>query len=211
MIITDQITIFNEVVVADNDLFKHVLNESIVFADKLLKKNNSIEYYNNRRNATKPYDDIVTGKMGEFFAALFNVKNLSYPFIYPDFGVYDTYRKSWSEDLYYSKIDNKLNNFHVKTCDFTTKKFLNYRDISWTFQKSNNGNKRFGRDSIYKELKNDIIIFVYLNNYNINEALINFLSPWKKLKPFLKDPVSTKLKGIKECIYFKDVLEAYDR
>lgn len=205
MTFKNNIQIYNEVVRLDECLFEECLLKSVEFSRKLLSKTQSISYYKDQRRATAPEANIITGKMGEVFAANFLSEALLYPRILPDFTIFGPKDKSWKEDLCYSGISHDLTDFHVKTCDYNTSKFLGLKDMSWTFQKSNVGGIG-GMDSVYKEDKLNTVIFVYITSYTINEALVTFIGPWVEVKKLLKPPKKSSLVGIKECIYFSDVL-----
>jgi hypothetical protein len=202
----NNIYLFNEVMRLDADVFNYVLLESKNFAHKLsIRKEQSISYYTNNRRAVRPKENTILGKMAEMFSINFMTSVFSYPLIFPDFTIYNPGEKNWSEDLRYSNIDRSLKDFHVKSCDSITRKYLNYEDISWTFQKSNESGHG-GKDFIYKGINKDIVLFVYLESYEKNEALISFSAPFIKIKPLLRPPKSKGLVGIKECVYLNDVL-----
>ncbi len=206
MYLEDNIQFFNTIVKIDDSLFKNTLITSVNFAHTLMAdRGQSIDYYTKNRNASKPIDDTIVGKIGELFVAYFLTEYLNYPFILPDFTIYKSRQKDWSEDLRYSPINKDLLDFHVKTCNSFTK---NYCGISWTFQKSNK-NTKGGIDSIYNSVKNDIVFFVYMESYNKNEALISFSAPFKKIQPMLKPPKKKELFGLKECIYLNDIMSNY--
>lgn len=202
----NNIYLFNEIIRLDEDVFNYTLSESKNFANELsLKEGQSIFYYSGNRKAVRPIENTILGKMAEMFSIHFMTSVFSYPFIFPDFTIYKPGEKSWAEDLRYSDINPLLKNFHIKSCDSKTREYLNYEDISWTFQKANE--KGYGgKDFIYKEINKDIVLFVYLESYEKNEALISFSAPFRKIRPLLKLPKSKRYVGIKECIYLNDIL-----
>jgi hypothetical protein len=186
----------NEYIVLPDDYFKLYLNKTNTFVNAISEsKKQSVDYYYEKRAASKPMKDISVGKMGEVFAAYYVHKYLNYSFVEPDFNIYNSRNKNWNEDL--------NTGFHVKTCDGYTCKFVG--QPSWTFQ-FNNQNGSFGRDALFNSNGKDIIIFVYIDSYDKNEAVILIVSPWKDIKPFLKDPLKKSLRNIKKCIYYNDLL-----
>lgn len=202
----NDINMFFSVVKLNDMIFKHMLDRCIKFSKRLALQSQSIEYYKSFRNGVKPWHDILIGKLGEVFAAEFINRNFPCSkLLLPDFSIYMSEYKSWKEDLVYETEHSCLPAFHVKACSSYTKRLLNNMDLSWTFQFSNN-NGIYGKDYIYREKKNDIILFVYLENFNINKAEIVFSSPWAKIKDYLKPPKKEYLIGKKECIYLSDVI-----
>lgn len=183
-------------IILPDDYFNYYLNKTNEFVKAISEsKKQSVDYYRDRRAAVKPMKDIAVGKMGEVYAAYYVHKCLGYGFVEPDFNIYGSRNKDWSEDL--------NTGFHVKTCDLQTKKFVG--QPSWTFQ-FNNQNGSFGRDMLFDSEGKDVIIFVYIDSYDKNEAVILIVSPWKDIAPFLKDPLKKSLRNIKRCIYYNDFI-----
>jgi hypothetical protein len=201
----ENIVLFNTELTSDSNKFNEVFSTAKKFVNELTnKKNQSVSYYNDTRKAFKPSIDILTGKMGEFFAGLFMTQYYSYPELLPDFNIYDSRQKNWDADLPYSKkFGNSFSDFHVKTCDSRTINFVG--DLSWTFNIGNVYGKSFGRDKIYNN--GGTIIFVQLKDYYSNWAKIMFSAPFENIHHILKNPIKQSLIGVKQCLYLNDILK----
>jgi len=187
------------------------INNSVIdFTEKLLEKNQSGSYYTEKRNANSDrlFDNIAIGKKAEFFAAYYLYKVFEYPMIPIDIDIRDGMSKQWICDLPYSEYDKDLRNTHVKVCDKKTIEYVG--DYSWTFQWSNNQKNTGGKDELFKkENQNDLIILLYMENFQTNQAVIKFFGSFNQIVDLLKDPLSKKLFGLKKCLYFDDIKEHF--
>ena len=163
----------------------------------------SHKFWAKQRNASKPKDDSMTGKKGEFIVAKY-IKD-TYGFeIAPDIQIYTSKKKNWDADLPYKTVGFDFPDVHVKTC---SQKTLDYaKTESWTFQMSN-GNGFFGTDKLLASNDHDadLIALVLAPTSDSPNAIIHHMLPWKSAKTLLRDPLSPRLKNIKVCLYTKDL------
>lgn len=171
------------------------------FVNKMLGKNQSVDYYQKKRNAKKAAEDIFLGKKAEFFALYILHKKYNFPLIKIDLEIRDSWQKGWSKDLPFSEKDNNFPNVHVKACSQTTYDFCD--DYSWTFQYCDNDGK-FGQDEIFK-INNDLVVLVYLPNLLSKTAIIKAIISWELARKHLRDPKKVSLRGLKKCLYYKDL------
>lgn len=163
----------------------------------------SHKFWAKQRNASKPREDSMVGKKGEFIVAKY-IKDEYGVEVAPDVQIYSSKKKNWDADLPYKTVGLDFPDIHVKTC---SKKTLDYaKTESWTFQMGN-GNGFFGTDKLLasEDYNKDLIALVYVPTWDSPEAVIHHLIDWKSAKTFLKDPISPRLKGIKVCLYTKDL------
>ena len=174
-------------------------------------KSNSVKHYNDQRRATKAKDDIYYGKCGEHIACAVLYKNGGFPPVAPDVKIYRNISdKMYETDLPFGQKVPGYPDCGVKTCTEKTlsfmEKFTGERQMTWTFQ-LNDINKRSGRDRLFQETgSSEPILFVYCDVALLSSKLVAS-APWSKVHPLLKDPVSPKLKGVKKCLYFNDLIE----
>ena len=166
-------------------------------------ESNSHKYWSSIRQASKPYEDSLIGKKGEFFVAKY-IKKLHGFDLKPDIEIYSSKKKNWSADLPYEKSGFDYPDCHVKTCSQKTVDYA--KTYTWTFQ-LNNGTGRGGTDRLLsgEEHDNDMVALVYVPHWESDVAEILKLEYWYKLKPHLRDPKSPRLKGIKTCLYIGDL------
>lgn len=194
------IHLYNREIKLPPHLFNYYLKKSIDFSIHMERKGQSIEYYNKNRNASFAKNNIILGKMGEVFAAFFIKEMFGLEVFDPDFTIYKSKFKSWEGDL------GGL--IHVKTCDYKTFRYV--KQYSWTLNEGNLFDV-YGKDNILKNSNHSTIIFVYMDDYSKNRAIICFMSDVESVKPYLRDPISKKLKGLKKCIYYDDILVGKSR
>lgn len=182
-----------------------IINEHIGrFVDNIFKKGGS--YYRNKRNAYNfekmKYDNFL-GKKGEVFARRYLIEEHNYPRdIRVDLRVYDERKKNWDADLNYGRVEG-YEDIHIKSCSKSTYDYVG--DYSWTFQ-YNNSIGEGGRDDLFLDKKGeDIIGFVYMDDCEDNYCFILGFYRWKDIVLLLKDPMKKTLKGIKKCLYYKDL------
>lgn len=191
-------------------LFSNYWNNKINYAihkyvHALKSNNQSYFYYSKYRNSSteKALKDNFCGKKGEAFVNHFLRYNKNFPCINVDLKIRSGKEKGWFPDLPYKGKNNNFPNIHVKTCSRFTLDFVG--DYSWTFQVSNNNNLG-GKDEIFKhENYNDIVSLVYLENPEDCNCVIKRFCYWRDLVKHLKDPIRFDKKGIKKCIYLKDL------
>jgi len=163
----------------------------------------SHKFWAKQRNASKPKDDSMTGKKGEFIVAKY-IKETFGKEVAPDVQIYSSKKKNWDADLPYKTLGLDFPDVHVKTC---SQKTLDYaKTESWTFQMGN-GNGFFGTDKLLSsnDYDNDLLALVFVPTWDSPNAIIHHLTTWKLIKPMLRDPLSPRLKGIKVCLYTKDL------
>lgn len=179
------------------------------FARKMSERNQSVEHYERNRAAFNPRSNISLGKYGEFVYYIF--KSVKFPDLELDFEVREGGQKGWMCDLPFNEKNSKYPNFHVKTCDDNTRSFVKRHrndEYSWTFQYSNlKGNG--GRDCLFDDPKisNELIAFVYVPHVGAGKVRLVATAPWYSIKGILSDPISNRLKGLKLCIYYKDLIK----
>lgn len=205
--IRSNIFIHNLEIILSEDESKSVSERTNVFVSAMGEKRQSVEYYRENRNAglpSKVIKDIKLGKLGEFYAEA-GLRQLGFPKCDIDTEIRQSGQKGWVCDLPFNALDPNLPNCHVKTCDTWTKNFAG--DLSWTFQLKNvNGGG--GRDSLFgKPTSDDLIAFMYLDTVEGSKAKLMFTAPWRAIisQNLLQDPVVPRLKGLKKCVYFKQV------
>lgn len=171
------------------------------YADGMEAKSHG--YWSNKRNASKPYEDSLTGKKGEFLVAKY-IKDIYGFDLKPDVEIYSSRGKNWSADLPYKTKEMDFPDCHVKTC---SQKTIDYaKTKTWTFQLGN-GHGRGGTDRLLSSdtYDDDLVALVFVPTWESNSGLVMHLNPWKEIKPFLRDPISPRLKGIKTCVYTDDL------
>ncbi len=163
------------------------------------------KFYSTNRRAVNPNGNIILGKMGEFFVADFMNKVLKFPKVSPNLDILTSHNKDWTCDLRYK--EHGLDDLHVKACDNNTVRFTG--GASWTYQKSNINNN-YGEDKLFKDTDyNALTAFVYLENAEINHALIFSIMPWGNVRTILRDPIKKSLIGLKKCVYANDIINKY--
>ena len=140
------------------------------------------------------------GKLGEFGTSFFVNNNSPYGLVLPDCKQYTKSEKNWNPDLPFLDF-----NIHVKTSIPSS-----FNPPSWTFQWANPGGALGGRDDLFLKPNStkDIIFLVEVSKDPKLEMYIPKLvgwCTWKYAYPHLDDPVSNKLRGIKKCLYERDL------
>ena len=195
-----------------HDSFMNQINN---FTEKMLNKGQSSQYYFKQRNASFPKKDIEIGKYGEFAASLIlhsgKITLDRFPALMPDFEIRKGGSKGWDCDLPFSIKDKNFPDCHVKTCDQNSSDFVNRASggsskYTWTFQYGNvSGNG--GRDELFfKPDSEELILFMFVPFLEGKKAKIVASAPWNKLQKIIKDPIASKFKGIKKCIYSEDLI-----
>jgi hypothetical protein len=177
-----------------------------IFGKQMKNKGQSIDFYASNRNTNKEAATLNTllGKKAEFIAMCGFKKEFGFPVLLPDLKIRQGWQKGWDKDLPYSKIESKLPDFHVKSCDSWSYSFCD--DYSWTFQ-YNNSNGFFGRDSIFSESSAaDLVAMVYIDHWQSRFGVIKVILPWSIVCQYLKDPIKKSHVGKKKCLYYKDLL-----
>lgn len=147
----------------------------------------------NQHNKERIIKQNITGKIGEF-AAMFHLLDKGIECNSPDMKVYNGSKKSFDADLIMNEKP-----LHVKSQSKSTSDYLGC--VSWTFQK---GGKGFGHvDPLVVKKCDELVIFCHVDNKNVE---IYGPYKWDVIKPLLKDPMLNHLKGIKQCVYKKDLL-----
>jgi hypothetical protein len=175
-----------------------------IFVNALKEKNQSIGYYAKKRNTTigKATDDNFLGKKAEVFAWKYLVKQRGFPKIKVDIEIRSGYHKGWKADLLFHEKDINFPNVHVKACQQNMVNWIG--DYSWTFQISNNDGIG-GKDAIFNGSDNDLVAFVFIEDPEASKAIIKAIMPWGEIKKYLKDPKKLELKGLKKCVYYRDL------
>lgn len=182
------------------------------FVSKLIDRNQSASYYVSKRNANfdKAKQDIFVSKKAEYFALVALCKLYNFPKIKIDIDIRSGSSKGWLHDLCFKVTDQNFPNVHVKCCTSSTYRYCN--DFSWTFQYSNNDRKG-GKDLIFNSNEDDLVVFVYIENPEDNQGVIKAILPTNILLAqdngeflILRDPVKSNLKGLKKCVYYKDLI-----
>jgi hypothetical protein len=191
-----------EVVFAEKE--NDFINQQIeVFCEAMSKKNQSADYYEKNRGATKPDRDNFLGKKCEYFA-LKGLRKFGFPMAKPDLTVREGRLKGWETDLQFRKQDPNFPDVHVKGCDDATVDLC--QDFSWTFQYSNN-NGKFGRDDIFHSTIPTLVAFVFTAYPRCNVGIIKAVVPWKIVRRHLKNPRKEYFIGKKVCVYYADLFE----
>lgn len=173
------------------------------FTDKMAEKDQSADYYGERRNASRPLADIKFGKFGELTGALF-LRTKGWPKVLPDFSVRTGVKKGWDCDLPFNKINKVFPGCHVKTCNEKTRQFAG--EYTWTFQWENTSGVG-GRDPLFmRPDSNELVLLMYVPSLDENKAVVVATAPWNKIHGILRDPISDKLKGLKKCLYYEDLI-----
>lgn len=171
------------------------------YADAMEEK--SHKYWTSNRQASKPYEDSLIGKKGEYFAAKYI--ELMHGFkVEPDIEIYASNKKNWSADLPYTQNGFAFADCHVKTCSQKTVDYA--KTYTWTFQLGN-GNGRYGTDRLLSSTDHntDLVLLMFVPYWETDSAMLLEMNEWQVLKPFLRDPKSPRLKGIKTCLYIEDL------
>jgi hypothetical protein len=205
-IIKEKSLLFLSCIKIPSNRFSYLLDKSIYFSNR---DEEGINNYYNNRNASKPKEDIIFGKLGECFVAEFLTESFGLPLIEPDFKIYKSHDKNWTADLDYNPYIEKSFKVNVKTCTPYVYRLLKKgSNLSWTFQFKNKNNK-FGRDALFNSFNKDAIVFLTFVNgiskYD-TEAFIYASCLWADIKPLLKDPIYKKYNGIKKCLYSSDIM-----
>lgn len=187
-----------------NEKFVQIVEK---FAKQMATKKQSIKYYEENRNATTPYNDIILGKYGEFASCLF-LRTKGFPKLKPDVEIRTGKRKGWDCDLPFKALDDIYPDCGVITCNERTSDFVSkYRPdkYTWTFQYAN-GNGPGGRDKLFSNPDSDeVILFMFHPYLKSTKNILVASAPWNKLQGIIKDPIADKYKGLKKCIYSEDL------
>ena len=143
-------------------------------------------------NSQRIVKQIADGKMGEMICRQY-LLSLGYPCNEPDFEIYTARHKSFDADL------QSCSPVHVKTqCSDSASRY----GESWVFQAGGVG---FGnKDPLLDSSSSDWAMFVTLGK--LSAKVIGPLD-MRDVRAHLKDPVLQHLKGIKKCVYLKDVID----
>jgi hypothetical protein len=143
-------------------------------------------------NSQRITKQIADGKMGEMICRQYLLSN-GYPCNEPDFEIYTARHKSFDADL------QSCSPVHVKTqCSDSASRY----GASWVFQAGGAG---FGnKDPLLDSTSSDWAMFVTLGK--LSAQVIGPLDMCE-VRKHLKDPVLERLKGIKKCVYLKDIAD----
>jgi hypothetical protein len=180
-----------------------IINKKVrEFCNSMSSANQSASYYEENRQTSfnKAKLDIMLGKKAEYFVMWSLFKFWNFPEIQIDTEIRSGRQKGWAVDLPYSHYDDTLPNIHVKACSAGTYKFCG--DYSWTFQY---WDENRGKDDIFNQNHNDLVAFIYLDDYQNAEATIIGILDWNTISKYLKDPIKHSLKGYKKCLYYEDI------
>ncbi len=174
------------------------------FAEQLSEEKQSSGYYITRRaaNPRTVFLNLIGGKKAEFIAAQALHEIYKFPLIEPDLEVRRGKSKGWECDLPYPKPFPPV---HVKLCTASTQRFAG--QCSWTFQLANaNGYK--GQDNLFNLSGEcpDFVALMYMEKELSAEGELMFFLPWVHIVDYLRDPVKESLRGLKKCIYYKDLI-----
>lgn len=179
-------------------VLKDCVNEQVEkYLREMRSPEQSVSYYSQNRNDSslkKIEDDQRLGKKAEFVAAKFLHKQFKLPLCYPDLGIYSSDEKNWNADLY--------ENVHVKSCSLQTYRYCG--DYSWTFQLKNNSGSG-GRDKLF-DRGDGWVVFVFMETSQSLVGVVKAVVSWDRVKILLRDPKKQTLKGIKKCLYYKDLV-----
>ena len=170
------------------------------------KMQESKAFYAKKRNTSpeKAQEDMFLGKKAEFFAVQALVGEYKFPLVKPDLNIYTRAQKGWSPDLPFNKANKDYPDAHVKSCSGKTYDMCN--DYSWTWNFKNNDND-YGKDDLFKNFKShDLIVLVFIDKPQNNEAVIKAILPWRIASTYLADPIKFKLLGLKKCLYCKTLV-----
>jgi len=183
----------------ENETVNKVLK---TYADAM--EENSNKYWTSNRKDSKPYEDSLIGKKGEFFVAKYIKQQHGFE-IKPDVEIYTSKKKNWSADLPYTTAGYDYPDCHVKTCSQKTVDYA--KTYTWTFQ-LNNGFGKGGTDRLLSsdEYDSDLVALVFVPHWESDVADICVLDAWGNLRKHLRDPKSPRLKGIKTCLYVGDLI-----
>lgn len=182
------------------------------FVKKLCGKNQSVNYYVSKRNATanKAEEDIFVSKKTEYLTLVALCKLFGFPKIELDLEIRHGTFKGWAHDLPFNAADPSYPNVHVKACTDMTYSYC--QDYSWTFQYSNN-NHIGGKDHIFSSGANDLVVLIHLPQPASHIATIKAILPTSIVLDreeneykYLKDPVKHNLRGLKKCLYYRDLI-----
>lgn len=178
------------------------------FVQGMSGQGQSAAYYNEKRGTTvsKASLDIYLGKKAECLTAIALSEHFGFPSVPVDFGIRYGKNKGWEPDLAYNKIDASLPNVHVKSCSRKTFEYCD--DFSWTFQWSDKDGHG-GKDKLFKENNQDLVVLVFLESHLSNKATIKAVLPLDVVKEHLKEPVKESLRAIKRCVYYKDLATSF--
>lgn len=172
------------------------------FVNEMLGDQQSVSYYNKRRNASKAAEDIFLGKKSEYLALLAMHKEFGFPLVKPDLEIRNGRKKGWEPDLPFREVDSSFPNVHVKACSKFTYDYC--KDYSWTFQYSNNTGI-CGKDDLFLSETEDLVALVYVENSRSKNGVIKSVLPFSEIRKHLKDPIKKTLVGLKKCLYYQDI------
>lgn len=180
------------------------------FVNKLSKKGQSHQYYAENRgtNSRKAARDNFLGKKAEVFVAMYLRDNMKFPNITVDVEIREGAGKKWQVDLPFSEKNAEYPGVHVKACLESITELAD--DYTWTFQWSNKSG-RGGQDEIFTGPDSDLVAFVTMKEPEDPEGIIRAIMPWGEVRKILRDPKVESLKGIKVCVYYKDIKAAIAR
>ena len=136
------------------------------------------------------------GKMGEWLVTKY-LKSMGLECSEPDMEIYKASKKSFDADLYVGE-----HHLHCKTQNAESAQRYG---ISWVFQAGSRYGSRGHSDPIVGG-GDGLAVFVKLDPKEYKGTICG---PFKMedLRPHFKDPVLKHLKGIKTCLYWKDISE----
>lgn len=180
------------------------------FVNTLSKRGQSHQYYEENRgtNARKAARDNFLGKKAEVLVAMYLRDQRQFPKIAVDVEIREGAGKKWKVDLPYSEIVKGFPGVHVKACLESITDLAD--DYTWTFQWSNKSGKG-GKDDIFNGPDTDLVAFVTMKEPEDPVGIIRAIMPWGEVFKMLRDPRVESLKGMKVCVYYKDLKGAADR
>lgn len=182
---------------------ENYFSETVYKLEKyLFEMHESHEYWARERGTSveKARDDDKCGKISEIFVDSFLFQHYGFPGNGVDFEVRKNINKGWQPDLQYGDFI-----FPIKSCPR-----MYGDDHSWVFQ-FNNKCGSGGRDPVISTKNKEICFFVINEEFkNItpdSKVVIFASSPMNLISHILKPPIFDKYKGLKKCIYSKDILK----
>lgn len=205
-LLKNKICIHNIDIVLPQNLQYNAMKKVFGFSAEMNVLNQSAEFYATNRGTTKEKaaNNTELGKYGEL-AAYYFLHSVKFPKVPLDFDKRIGVKKGWFCDLPFSKQDSKYPNCHIKTCNTNTVRYAH--DYSWTFQWANLRGKPGGKDILFSNpLSNELIIFMHVENLELGKSKLIATAPWFLCQDIFEEPVNPNLKGLKKCIYYKDLL-----
>ncbi len=178
-------------------LSKELEDECLKFAEECYPTNKGRYSTRNQSNKKKIKEDIVNGKLGEFAAYEFLIKQGFAPNNKPDLVIYKGNKKSWKADLV---IDST--NVHVKTQAISSAKKYG---LSWTFQYNSFSGSKGNQDKLISNPEG-VLILTLVDGLDV--YIMACLPSVSCVPRFLQEPKVEWLKAVKRVLYYKTLQES---